>query len=219
MAIQIHLDAMLVKRKISLTELSKSIGLSLTNLSLLKNGNVRGVRFDTLEKICIVLDCQPGDLLEYSRIIPRLSEIVLDDMINSFERDGEKSDDELKEISIVTEQMLDRAKPLLKELKVNKQKMRDNLDLTNGLILSQRLTFYLADKIGKDTANELMHDVAKYALENNLTLEEAALQNSIVSKNITESELKNILDPETYIGLAVKQAQLIIEDIENKRTK
>lgn len=161
----------------------------------------------------------PGDLLEYSRIIPRLSEIVLDDMINSFERDGEKSDDELKQISIVTEQMLDRAKPLLKELKVNKQKMRDNLDLTNGLILSQRLTFYLADKIGKDTANELMHDVAKYALENNLTLEEAALQNSIVSKNITESELKNILDPETYIGLAVKQAQLIIEDIENKRTK
>tara|TARA_B100001121_G_scaffold252733_1_gene229292 strand:+ start:12 stop:293 length:282 start_codon:yes stop_codon:yes gene_type:complete len=65
MAIQIHLDAMLVKRKISLTELSKSIGLSLTNLSLLKNGNVRGVRFETLEKICIVLDCQPGDLLEY----------------------------------------------------------------------------------------------------------------------------------------------------------
>ena len=161
----------------------------------------------------------PGDLLEYSRIIPRLSEIVLDDMINSFERDGEKSDDELKQISIVTEQMLDRAKPLLKELKVNKQKMRDNLDLTNGLILSQRLTFYLADKIGKDTANELMHDVAKYALENNLTLEEAALENSIVSKNITESELKNILDPETYIGLAVKQAQLIIQDIENKRTK
>jgi len=161
----------------------------------------------------------PGDLLEYSRIIPRLSEIVLDDMINSFERDGEKSDDELKQISIVTEQMLDRAKPLLKELKVNKQKMRDNLDLTNGLILSQRLTFYLADKIGKDTANELMHDVAKFALKNNLTLEEAALQNVIISKNITKSELKNILNPETYIGLAVEQAQLIIQDIENKRTK
>ena len=161
----------------------------------------------------------PGDLIEYSRIIPRLSEIILDDMINSFERDGEKSDDELKQISIITEQMLDRAKPLLKELKVNKQKMRDNLDLTNGLILSQRLTFYLADKIGKDTANELMHDVAKYALENNLTLEEAALQNSIISKNITKSELKNILNPETYIGLAVIQAQLIIQDIENKRTK
>ena len=65
MPITINLDAMLVKRKISLTELSKAVGLSLTNLSMLKNGNVRGVRFETLEKICIVLDCQPGDLLEY----------------------------------------------------------------------------------------------------------------------------------------------------------
>jgi len=68
MPITIHLDAMLVKRKISLTELSKAVGLSLTNLSMLKNGNVRGVRFETLEKICIVLDCQPGDLLEYQPI-------------------------------------------------------------------------------------------------------------------------------------------------------
>ena len=65
MPITINLDAMLVKRKISLTELSKAVGLSLTNLSMLKNGNVRAVRFETLEKICIVLDCQPGDLLEY----------------------------------------------------------------------------------------------------------------------------------------------------------
>jgi|TARA_B100001093_G_scaffold102058_1_gene94287 putative transcriptional regulator len=65
MPITIHLDAMLVKRKISLTELSKAVGLSLTNLSMLKNGNIRGVRFETLEKICIVLNCQPGDLIKY----------------------------------------------------------------------------------------------------------------------------------------------------------
>ena len=65
MPIIANLDTMLAKRKISLTELSKAVGLSLTNLSMLKNGNVRGVRFETLEKICIVLNCQPGDLLEY----------------------------------------------------------------------------------------------------------------------------------------------------------
>ena len=65
MPIIIHLAALLVKRKISLTELSKAVGLSLKNLSMLKNGNVRGVRFETLEKICIVLNCQPGDLLKY----------------------------------------------------------------------------------------------------------------------------------------------------------
>ena len=161
----------------------------------------------------------PGDLIEFSRVIPRLSEIVLDDMINSFERDGQTSDDELKMISVESEKMIDRAKPLLKELKVNKKKMRENLEITNGLILSQRLTFYLADKIGKDTANDLMHDIAKYALNNNISLKDAALNNKIVNQNITENTLKDILDPETYIGLAADQAQIIIKEIELKRSK
>ena len=159
----------------------------------------------------------PGSLIEYSRVVPRLSEIVLDDMINSFERDGQKSDDELKLISIESEKMINRAKPLLRELKVNKKKMRENLDITNGLILSQRLTFYLADKIGKDTANDLMHDVAKYALEKNISLEEAAMNDETIKKNITEDVLLNLLNPETYTGLAVDQAKLIIDDIESKR--
>ena len=66
MAIQINLDMMLVKRKKSLTELSGRIGISITNLSLLKTGKVKGIRFSTLEAICRELECQPGDLLEYS---------------------------------------------------------------------------------------------------------------------------------------------------------
>ena len=159
----------------------------------------------------------PGKLIEYSRLIPRISEVVLDDMVNSFERDGAKSDSELKLVSISTQEMINVAKPLLKTLKVNKLRMRENLNLTNGLILSQRLTFYLADVIGKDTANDLMHDVAKFALNNNLTLKEAALQNEIITQNITESELDRILDPETYVGLAIQQAQMIIEEINVKR--
>ena len=65
MAIIVNLDVMLAKKKMSLTELSKAIGISLTNLSLLKTGNVKGIRYETLEKICIVLNCQPGDILEY----------------------------------------------------------------------------------------------------------------------------------------------------------
>ena len=143
----------------------------------------------------------PGKLIEYSRLIPRISEVVLDDMVNSFERDGAKSDSELKLVSISTQEMINVAKPLLKTLRVNKLRMRENLNLTNGLILSQRLTFYLADVIGKDTANDLMHDVAKFALNNNLSLKEAALQNEIITENITEKELDRILDPETYVGL------------------
>jgi putative transcriptional regulator len=65
MTIQIKLDLVLVQRKVSLTELSKRIGISVTNLSLLKTGKVKGMRFSTLEAICRELGCQPGDMLEY----------------------------------------------------------------------------------------------------------------------------------------------------------
>ncbi len=65
MSIQINLDLMLVKRKMSLTELSERLGISMTNLSLLKTGKVKGIRFNTLEGICRELQCQPADLLEY----------------------------------------------------------------------------------------------------------------------------------------------------------
>lgn len=65
MPIITNLDVMLAKRKMTLTQLSKAIGISLTNISLLKTGNVKGLRYNTLEKICIVLNCQPGDILEY----------------------------------------------------------------------------------------------------------------------------------------------------------
>lgn len=65
MAIQINLDLMLVKKKMSLTELASRIGISVTNLSLLKTGKVKGIRFSTLEAICRELECQPGDILEY----------------------------------------------------------------------------------------------------------------------------------------------------------
>ena len=65
MAIRINIDMMMAKRKMSLTELSERIGISMTNLSLLKTGKVKGIRFSTLEAICRELDCQPGDILEY----------------------------------------------------------------------------------------------------------------------------------------------------------
>jgi len=64
-AIRINIDLMMAKRKMSLTELSQRIGISMTNLSLLKTGKVKGMRFSTLEAICRELDCQPGDILEY----------------------------------------------------------------------------------------------------------------------------------------------------------
>ncbi|WP_343634014.1 helix-turn-helix transcriptional regulator [Fluviicola sp.] len=65
MAIIVNLDVMMAKRKMSLNELSEKVGLTLSNLSILKTGKAKAIRFSTLEAICNVLDCQPGDILEY----------------------------------------------------------------------------------------------------------------------------------------------------------
>lgn len=65
MAIVVNLDVMLAKRKMKLKELSEEVGVSTVNLSILKQGKVKAVRFSTLNAICLALDCQPGDILEY----------------------------------------------------------------------------------------------------------------------------------------------------------
>lgn len=65
MAIQVNLDVMLAKRKMSVTELSDKVGITLSNISILKTGKAKAIRFSTLNKICNVLECQPGDILEY----------------------------------------------------------------------------------------------------------------------------------------------------------
>lgn len=65
MSIIINLDVMLAKRKMNVTELSEKVGLTMANISILKNGKAKAIRFSTLDKICEVLNCQPGDILEY----------------------------------------------------------------------------------------------------------------------------------------------------------
>ena len=65
MAIIINIDVMLAKRKMSLTELTQKVGITMANLSILKNGKAKAVRFETLQAICKALECQPGDILEY----------------------------------------------------------------------------------------------------------------------------------------------------------
>lgn len=65
MAIVINIDVMLAKRKMSVTELSERVGITLANISVLKNGRAKAIKLDTLDKICRALNCQPGDILEW----------------------------------------------------------------------------------------------------------------------------------------------------------
>jgi putative transcriptional regulator len=65
MTMIVNIDVMLAKRKMSVTELADKVGITIANLSILKNGKARAIRFSTLEALCKALDCQPGDILEY----------------------------------------------------------------------------------------------------------------------------------------------------------
>ena len=69
----VNIDVMLAKRKMSVTELTQKVGITMTNMSLLKTGKVKGLKFSTLEKICETLDCQPGDILEYRKTEEEMS--------------------------------------------------------------------------------------------------------------------------------------------------
>ena len=67
MAIIINIDVMLAKRKMSVTELAERVGITIANISVLKNGKVKAIRLSTMEAVCKALDCQPGDILEYRK--------------------------------------------------------------------------------------------------------------------------------------------------------
>ena len=75
MAIIIHIDVMLAKRKMSVTELAEKVGITMANISILKNGKAKAIRLSTLEAICKALQCQPGDILEYSPDLTRVPSV------------------------------------------------------------------------------------------------------------------------------------------------
>lgn len=156
-------------------------------------------------------------LIHYSRTIPSLSEVVLSDVQNYFERDNTSRPNRvLAEISTEADAMYRNITPLLRELKVNKQVMLENLNKTRGLMLSQRLAFALAEKIGKTDANTKLHEVAKVAHENGMTLRESFLASDLKDL-IGEKTLDELMEPTTYIGLAEQQTELIIESIRKQR--
>jgi len=70
MAIIVNIDVMLAKRKMSVTELADRVGITIANISVLKNGKAKAIRFSTLEAVCNALECQPGDVLEYKPSVP-----------------------------------------------------------------------------------------------------------------------------------------------------
>lgn len=158
-------------------------------------------------------------LIQYSRAIPRLAEVVLDDVQNYFERDNTSRPNRVLEaLSIEADAMYRTIIPLIQELRVNEAVMRENLDKTRGLMLSQRLTFALADQLGKTAANDKLHQIAKDAHTRGLTLR-AAFAESDLAGLLDEAVLDDLLDPTTYIGLAEEQTEQVIRHIRERRAQ
>ena len=159
-------------------------------------------------------------LIFYSRSIPRTAEIIADDMINVFERDNTSRTNTLfAEISVEAESMLSAAKGLLANLRVNREAMQQNLNKTRGMILSQRVTFALAEKIGKTTANDQLHELAMDAMAQRISLREAIERSPELSPHFTDSELENLFDASSYVGLAERQVEAVIAHCRTARAE
>ena len=158
-------------------------------------------------------------LMHFSRTIPRLAEVILDDMMNFFERDNTSRPNKIvAEISLQSDDMARKALGLISQLKVNREKMRENVLRTNGLIMSQRLVFALAPKLGKIIANGKVHHLAKVAIEENRTLRQT-FERSELASLLSKQELNEIFDASTYIGLAKEQVAEVALYCRNEREK
>lgn len=153
----------------------------------------------------------PEKLILYSRLIPRLAEVILDDVVNTFERDETGGTSKVVEqITIEAAAMLEDATYLLGNLRVDAGAMNANLGKTHGLIMAQRITFALADKIGKTTANARMHEIALLALSKNISLRVAIERSPDIAPHFSAEQLDQLLDATTYLGLAVQQVEAVI---------
>ncbi|GAA5525500.1 3-carboxy-cis,cis-muconate cycloisomerase [Microbulbifer aestuariivivens] len=151
-------------------------------------------------------------LVFYARTIPRTAQVIADDMVNVFERDNtSRTNNLLAEITIEFDEMLYAARKLLGNLKVNPEVMAANLDKTRGLILSQRVTFALADKIGKTTANGVLHELAVEAMDKNISLRQAIEASQDIGPHFSADELDRLFDASSYVGLAEEQVEAVIE--------
>lgn len=131
--------------------------------------------------------------------------LMLESMVMEHERDATSWRAEwraLPEACLMTGALLANMHYVLSGLEVNVEKMRRNLDLLGGFLLSERVMFALSDRVGKQTAHELVYEASMHGLEHGVSFEQALMQDQRASAALTPQELRKLLDPTTYVGLA-----------------
>ncbi len=140
---------------------------------------------------------------------------MLESMLIEHERDGSSWRGEWKalpESCLMAGGMLAMMKYVLSGLHVDAGRMRTNLDSLGGFLLSERVMFELSEKVGKQTAHDLVYEASMHGIENNISFEDALLQNPQVKKALTLQELKAVLDPTTYVGRAPEIVDEVLKE-------
>lgn len=152
-------------------------------------------------------------LVHSGRVLSAGASAILEDVINTFERDNTSTmNTYVENFTIDAERMFKLAVGLSnpKGLEVHPKVMLANINKTHGLIMTQRFVFELAPHIGKVTANDLMHEIAQEVYTKGIPLKEALLANEVTSKHLSVEKIDELLDPQTYIGLAPQQVDRVI---------
>jgi adenylosuccinate lyase len=145
------------------------------------------------------------NIVSVSRAIRYSVGFMQEAMFVEHERDGAAWRMEWKalpEACLMMGVMLEQTKYVLAGLKVNVDKMRSNLDLLGGFLMSERVMFALSDKVGKQSAHELVYEASMHGMEHGMTFEKSLRENRQVREALSETELRAVLDPTTYVGLA-----------------
>lgn len=151
-------------------------------------------------------------LRQHARTVPRLAEIVADDMINYFERDNtSRPNDAIEDVTLAAEDMLIDASRLIGRLEVDEATMRANLDRSGGWILSQRIVFALEETLGRERAETRMRDLADEAIASGRTLREAIESAPDLTAALGAEDLDELLDPESYLGLDGELVDRVIQ--------
>ena len=156
------------------------------------------------------------NIVTVSRAIRYSVGMMQEAMFVEHERDGAVWRMEWKalpEACLMMGVLLAQSKYVLSGLVVNPEKMRSNLDVLGGFLLSERVMFALADKVGKQSAHELVYEASMHGIENGVTFEQSLMKNAQVRNAMSDAELRAVLDPTTYVGMAPEIVDQVLAQI------
>lgn len=153
-------------------------------------------------------------LIHWGRVLPATADILIDDIANTFERDNtSRPNSTIEDLSIDAETMMKDVSLLLDRLEIDEERMAENLEHTDGMILAQRLVFHLQDAVGKEVAETHVTMAARRALEKGTSFRQSLLEDPVIAPHLAD-DVDGLLDPKGYMGLAAEQVDATVAWLE-----